>query len=390
MVSVSNVACIFPILVRVLHITSNFLIYMILFVHPRSPVGNKPLKRAKPSQPVRIVGFKSLPKAGDPIVIAASEEEAKELIRVRESELHNEDRAEFDADVELQVMGTAAKQGSMMQKAQQRYGFDGNAEKDGDEIVIPVVIKADSHGALEAVRDALVNIGSDSKLNVVIDPVEMSTGVVTTSDVVMARGQCYSLIFFISSCYAVVSLTPSYLIYHAESDAAIFVFGKVGIADKETKTLAENAQVSIRNHEIIYRLLEDAKEFFVKYLPTEQAVVVHGKATVQAVFEVTDVNKKSVSIAGLRVTDGNLFKLKSKAGGEGGASLPCFYRVIRKGKVIVSEDEKLKATSLRKVKEDVESVRRGDECGLGLDGINDISEGDVVECYSIEEKRVSL
>lgn len=88
-------------------------------------------------------------------------------------------------------MGTAAKQGSMMQKAQQRYGFDGNDEKDEDEIVIPVVIKADSHGALEAVRDALVNIGSDSKLNVVIDPVEMSTGVVTTSDVVMARGQCH-------------------------------------------------------------------------------------------------------------------------------------------------------------------------------------------------------
>lgn len=180
------------------------------------------------------------------------------------------------------------------------------------------------------------------------------------------------------------------MIHHAESDAAIFVFGKVGIADKETKALAENAQVSIRNHDIIYRLLEDAKEFFVKYLPTEQAVVVHGKATVQAVFEVTDVNKKSVSIAGLRVTDGNLFKLKSKVGGERGESLPCFYRVVRNGKVIVSEDEKLKATSLRKVKEDVESVRRGDECGLGLDGFNDIEEGDVVECYSIEEKRVSL
>ena len=90
-------------------------------------------------------------------------------------------------------MGTAAKQGSMMQKAQQRYGFDGDDEKDQDEIIIPVVIKADSHGALEAVRDALLNIGSDSKLNVVIDPVEMSTGVITSSDVVMARGQCNGL-----------------------------------------------------------------------------------------------------------------------------------------------------------------------------------------------------
>jgi translation initiation factor IF-2 len=151
-------------------------------------VANKPLKKARPSQPVRIVGFKTLPKAGDPVVIAASEDEAKELIRLRESELYNEDRAEFDTDIELQVVGTAAKQGSMMQRAHEKYGYDNNDE-DGNEIVIPVVIKADSHGALEAVRDALVSIGTDSKLNVVIDPVEMSTGVVTASDVFMARGK---------------------------------------------------------------------------------------------------------------------------------------------------------------------------------------------------------
>jgi translation initiation factor IF-2 len=156
--------------------------------HLFNTVANKPLKKARPSQPVRIVGFKSLPKAGDPVVIAASEDEAKELIRLRESELYNEDRAEFDTDIELQVVGTAAKQGSMMQRAHEKYGYDNNDE-DGNEIVIPVVIKADSHGALEAVRDALVSIGTDSKLNVVIDPVEMSTGVVTASDVFMARGK---------------------------------------------------------------------------------------------------------------------------------------------------------------------------------------------------------
>lgn len=152
-------------------------------------VANKPLKKARPSQPVRIVGFKSIPKAGDPIVIAASEDEAKELIRLRESELFNENRAELELDTELQVMGTAAKQGSMMQRQHEKYGYDGEEKDDDDAIVIPVVIKADSHGALEAVRDALVSIGTDSKLNVVIDPVEMSTGVVTTSDVVMARGE---------------------------------------------------------------------------------------------------------------------------------------------------------------------------------------------------------
>jgi translation initiation factor IF-2 len=321
-------------------------------------VANNPLKRGRPSQPVRIVGFKSLPKAGDPIVCASSEDEAKEIIRLRESELINEERADFENDVELQVTGTAAKQGSMMQKAQQKYGFDSDdGEEDAGTIRIPVVIKADSHGALEAVRDALVSIGTESKLDIVIDPVEMSTGVVTTTDVRMAR----------------------------ESDAAIFCFGKVGIADKETKTLAETEEVSIRNHLIIYRLLEDAKDIFAEYLPVEYETKVHGKANVQAVFEVTDKNKASVSVAGLRVTDGNLFKAKSS----GEKPLLCFYRVLRNGDVVAGTEE-LKSISLRKVKEDVDSVKRGEECGLQLNGYNDLVEGDVIECYSIEEKRVAI
>ena len=181
---------------------------------------------------------------------------------------------------------------------------------------------------------------------------------------------------------------PTY--YCAECDAAIFSFGKVGIADKETKTLAESDEVSIRNHDIIYRLLEDAKDYFARYLPTSDVVVVHGKATVQAVFDVTDSNKKSVSVAGLRVIDGTLFKLKSKAVSDKSLPLPCFYRVLRNGEVIVSEDEKLKAISLRKVKEDVDSVRRGDECGLGLDGFNDVKEDDIIECFSIETRTGTL
>ena len=69
-------------------------------------VGNKPLKKARPSQPVRIVGFKTLPKAGDPIVCAESEDEAKDIIRLRESEMSNQESADYDNDVELQVTGT--------------------------------------------------------------------------------------------------------------------------------------------------------------------------------------------------------------------------------------------------------------------------------------------
>ena len=321
-------------------------------------VANSPLKKGRPSQPVRIVGFKSLPKAGDPIVCASSEDEAKEIIRLRESDLMNEERANFENDVKLQISGTAAKNGGMLQKQHEKYGYNGDKDdEDAGTVRIPVVIKADSHGALEAVRDALVTIGIDSMLDIVIDPVEMSTGVVTTTDVRMAR----------------------------ESDAAIFCFGKVGIADRETKNLAETEEVSIRNHLIIYRLLEDAKDIFAGYLPAEYTTKVHGKANVQAVFKVTDKNKSTVSVAGLRVLDGNLFKAKST----GVKPLPCFYRVLRIGDVVEGTDE-LKSSSLRKIKEDVDSVKRGEECGLQLDGFNELEEGDVIECYSIEEKRVTI
>jgi translation initiation factor IF-2 len=175
-----------------------------------------------------------------------------------------------------------------------------------------------------------------------------------------------------------------------ESDAAIFTFGGVGIADKETKNLAENDGVSIRNHSIIYRLLEDAKEFFTKYLPIQLEEKIHGRANVQAVFDVTDAKKQSVSIAGLRVADGNLFKSKSKPGSVGEVPLPCFYRVLRNGKLLSPDVGKLQASSLRKVKEDVDSVKKGEECGLGLTGFNDLFAGDVVECFSIEEKRAAI
>jgi len=240
---------------------------------------------------------------------------------------------------------------------------------------IPVVIKADSHGSLDALRDALVTIGTESTLDLVIDPVEMSIGVVTNSDVVMAR----------------------------ESDAAIFTFGKVGIADKETKYLADEAQISIRNHDIIYRLLDDAKEYFRRYLPIEYVEVVHGKGNVQAVFDVTDTkNKKTVSVAGLMVVDGQLFKDKSVPGrgkgrGDGKEKdkpLSCFYRILRGGEIVNASGstaaKKLTASSLRRVKEDVDSVRKGTECGLGLKDFNDLEEGDIVECYSIEERRAAI
>ena len=117
-------------------------------------------------------------------------------------------------------------------------------------------------------------------------------------------------------------------------------------------------------------------------------------AEVQAVFHINNKNDRE-TVAGLRVIKGRIHKNKATVGGKnkGGKKddgdqieLPCLFRVLR-GKEVVSTGT-LKAASLRKVKEAVLEVRRGEECGLGLDGFDDFEEGDVVECYSVEQKRV--
>ena len=322
-----------------------------------SSVNNKAIKKASPSQPVRIVGFKSLPKAGDPIVCVQSEEIAKEIISRREGltsvnnskETHRAD--DSGASVELQVTGVASKQISMTRNILQRYGMD-EEEESSSTVRIPVLIKADADGTLAAVRDSLLGISDESKLDLCIDPVGVSIGHVTTSDVRMAR----------------------------ESGACIVCFNLKGAKDKAAMSLAESEGVKILSHDVIYHLLDEAKDVFSTYCPKIPVENVHGSAVVQAVFDVNNA-KNAEKIAGLKVQDGILFLNKSS---KDKGDLPCKYRVKRAGKVISPEN--LRAKSLRRVKEDVTDVRRGDECGLGLLDYLDLKEGDIIECFSVEMK----
>ena len=107
---------------------------------------------------------------------------------------------------------------------------------------------------------------------------------------------------------------------------------------------------------------------------------------VQAIFSV-DTDDGEEKIAGMRVTDGHIYKSKTMLDS---VELGCNFRVLRDGKQISPEGEEVVASSLRRYKELVESVRLGDECGVGLSGFNDFKEGDIVECYSIEMKTISL
>jgi translation initiation factor IF-2 len=330
-------------------------------------VNNKSIKNASPSQPVRIVGLKSLPKAGDPIVCVQSEEMANEIISRREVLAAKEShRAETSgAPLDLQISGTAAKKGFMTQNVLKRYGLGDNIEseeegkskdeeKNEDEIRIPVILKADADGTLAALRDTLLAIQDESKLNLCIDPIALSIGHITPSDVNMA----------------------------AESGAGIFCFNLKGAKDKTAMSLAATEGVDIRSNDVIYHLLNEAKELFSTYCPPTSVEKIHGKATIKAVFDINN-NRNSEKVAGLMVENGTFYLDKSS---KDSGSLDCHYRVIRGNEVI--SPETLSARSLRREKEEVKSVRFGEECGLNLLDFVDIQEGDKIECFSTVSKRI--
>jgi small GTP-binding protein len=325
-------------------------------------VNDKMIKQGLPSQPVRIIGFKSLPRAGDPLMVVESEEIAEEILEQRLA-LGDADGDRPDgpnSDVELHIHGMRRGDTWRVRKVQEKAGLE---EADGS-IRIPIIVKADADGSLSAVRESLVGLGHKSKHNVVVDPVLEGIGDVTPSDIQMAK----------------------------ESEATIFAFGLKRI-DPAILNLAESEGVQICSSDIIYSLLDTAQESLGSYLPPTPKEHIHGRAVVKAIFTI-DTEDGKEKIAGMSVLDGHVYKAKAPSpdDSEGSSSshLKCHFRVFRDGKRISPEGDTVTASSLRRFKESVDSVRRGDECGLGLIGYDGFQEGDEIECYSIEMKKGKL
>mmetsp|Transcript_5142 Transcript_5142/g.5979 ORF Transcript_5142/g.5979 Transcript_5142/m.5979 type:complete len:986 (-) Transcript_5142:164-3121(-) len=317
-------------------------------------VNNATLKKATPSQPVKIIGFKSLPKAGAPIICVSSEKEAEEMVERRLASVSdNSFRTQIHKPTKLEVTGIAAQQHSMLEHIHSKYEIQMDAED--DTISIPVVIKADADGTLSALREALVAIGTEAKglenKTMIVDIISEDIGPINENDIQIAL----------------------------ESNAPIFCFNV-----KTTGDLPQNSEnVILKSHNVIYSLLDSAKEVFAEfYLPKIRVEELHGRATIQVVFEINGTANK---IAGLRVNRGILFKDKCEKD-----NAKCWYRVLRKDRVISPCGDIISASSLKCAKDHVQSVRQGEECGLELDGYIDFKEGDIVECYSMEERKIIL
>jgi translation initiation factor IF-2 len=201
---------------------------------------------------------------------------------------------------------------------------------------LPVVVKSDVHGSLEAIVAGLEKLNTDE---VAVRVLHSGVGAITESDVTLAMA----------------------------SKALILGFNVR--ANAQARELAKREAIDIHYHSIIYELLDEAKARLSGMLTPLSRETTTGHAEIREVFSITKVGK----IAGCMVTDGVIRR---------GARV----RLLRDDVVIY--DGAL--GSLRRFKDDIREVREGFECGIGIDGFADIRQGDVVEAYEVEEVERTL
>jgi translation initiation factor IF-2 len=272
----------------------------------------EPVTEAGPAMPVEILGLDGVPEPGDALVSVDSERQAREITEYRQRKRH-----------QTQV-GANGKPSTSLEEMfnQLRSGATGE---------LPVVIKSDVHGSLEAITAGLEKMSTEEvKVRILFGGV----GAITESDVTLASA----------------------------SKAAILGFNVR--ANAQAREMAKRDGIEIRYYSIIYELLDEVRGLLSGMLKPESREIILGHAEIRQVFDVSKVGK----IAGCRVVDG-LIRRTARA------------RLLRDNVVIY--DGQL--GSLRRFKDDVREVRDGFECGMSIENYNDIREGDVIEAYEVEE-----
>ena len=270
---------------------------------------------AMPSTPIEVLGLSGTPMAGDTANVVESESKAREVAEYRSRKLKEKEAA-------LSSRGSVEQMLANIQS--------------GDITELPVVIKTDVHGSLEAIKVALTKLG-DEKIKVKI--LSGSVGPINESDISLA----------------------------VASSALVFGFNVRAIP--QAREIAKRDLVEIRYHSIIYELIEDAKNGLAGMLDADLQEEFIGYAEIKEVFNITNHGK----IAGCFVTEGII-----KRG--------CSFRLLREN--IVVHEGKLK--TLQRFKDEVKEVKFGLECGMGLENYNDIKVGDIMECFEVKEVKKTL
>jgi translation initiation factor IF-2 len=270
----------------------------------------QPLEAAGPSIPVEIIGLSGVPMAGDEFVAVVDEKAARQISLHRMQKQRARDLAQTSRP-SLESLFERMKQGEV---------------KD-----LNLILKADVHGSIEALSDALTKLSNEEvKVNVV----HAATGTISESDVSLATVSEAIIIGFN------VRPTP------------------------KIQALATEENVDMRFYNVIYDIINDVKSAMTGLMASRFEERTLGSADVREVFVIPKVG----AIAGCYVTDGRV---------ERGRSL----RLVRDGVVVYQG----KNSSLRRFKDDVKEVQSGYECGIGIENFNDIKAGDRIEFYYLEE-----
>jgi len=268
------------------------------------------LESAGPSVPVEVLGLGGTPNAGDELAVVEDDARAREVAAFRQSKQRK-------AEIAAQGRGTLEQMLSRI--------------KEGEAQLVPVVVKSDVHGSLEAIMGALEKLGTEE---VQVKVLHAGVGGINESDITLARA----------------------------SDAMIIAFNVR--ANAQARELARRDGVDIRYYSIIYNVIDDMKAAMSGMLSPEQNEKFLGYAEIREVFNITKVGK----VAGCMVTEGQVKR---------GAKV----RLLRDDVVI--HDGVLK--TLRRFKDEVREVQQGYECGMAFENYTDIQPGDRIECYEIEE-----
>ncbi|HEU0117415.1 MAG TPA: translation initiation factor IF-2 [Alphaproteobacteria bacterium] len=272
----------------------------------------KNIQSAPPAMPVEVLGLNGSPVAGDELMVVGDEAKAREI-------------AEFRARRKRTIAAAASQRGTLEQMMQNI--------KAGSVKEMPVLIKGDAHGSIEAIKTALVKL-TDENTEVRVRVLDAAVGAITESDITLAKA----------------------------SGAMIIGFNVR--ANQQARELAKRDAVELRYYSIIYNVIDDVKQVLTGMLAPTLREKFLGNAQILQVFNITKFGK----VAGCKVTEG-IVKRGAKV------------RLLRDSVVI--HEGTLK--TLKRMKDEVKEVREGFECGMAFENYDDIKEGDVIECFELEE-----
>lgn len=263
-----------------------------------------------PGVPVQVLGTTGVPQAGDLFQVMDADK-AAEIAQARQR---------LDREKQLRIRERGFKLGDFSKLV-----------AEGRTSTLPLVIKGDVDGSVQALADALEQLGTSE---VEVEIIHRGVGAINESDVLLAQ------------------------------TAGAVIIGFRVRPQTAARVEAERAGVDIQSYDVIYEAVDTVRAALEGMLAPEKKETVLGAAEVREVFKITKVG----TIAGCYVTDGKIER-KGRA------------RLIREG-IVVYDGE---LSSLKRFKDDAKEVREGYECGIGIHNFNDIKVGDIIECYSVEE-----